>query len=250
VHQANNLINRLENSGAGVLMHPDYGELNVGFDTFSTGVNTKRNMVITRLNFLEDNRFNFLSIDLRSLLFETIKQTSQQVVSSTLNSIIKSTDKFGTIIDFKNHIDSNISIDNIDSTLTSRLDAVPSSISSTNPITRTFNQQHHALFTASDFADKKYNSIDVFKNDAANINYTFNDPLITNSSSANDFYNLKSILARQLISNNTNLPKIKIHSANVQIPTEQLKHQLGDEVGDLNSPIHPLFNDNEVKYVK
>ena len=176
VKQANNLIDQLEQSGAGVLMHPDYGELAVGFDTFSTGVNTKRNMVVTKLNFLQDNNVNLLSVDYEGLLLETIAQ-ARQVINSTVSAITTSDDKFEAIVDFQRHINSDITLDNMDLILGSHLESAPLTFSSNNLITQTFNQQHQALFVATNSIDK-------------------------------------------------------------------LKHQLGSEVSDLSTSIHPLFSEN------
>jgi prophage DNA circulation protein len=182
VKQANNLIDQLEKSGAGVLMHPDYGELVVGFDTFSTGVNTKRNMVVTKLGFLQDSDVNLLSVDYQGLLVETIAQTALQVINSTLSAITTSNGKFEAIIDFKSHINNDIELDNMDVILGHVLESAPLAHTSNNPITQTFSQQHQTLFVATNSIDK-------------------------------------------------------------------LKHQLGSEVGELSTSIHPLFSDNEVQYV-
>lgn len=249
IKQANNLIDRLEKSGAGILMHPDYGELAVGFDTFSTGVNTKRNMVQTNLNFLQDDDVNLLSVDFESLLIETIKQTTEQVINSTVNAITTSNNKFETILGFKKHINNDITLDNMNVIITRSLESIPIVFTSSNPITQTFNQQHQALFVATNSKGKKYKSTSELTTDASSINQIFNNPLITNSDIANEFYHLKSVIARQLIDNNTNLPKIKTHIVNAQVPADKLKHLLGSEVDNLSTSIHPLFSDNEVKYV-
>ena len=249
VQQANNLIDQLEQSGAGVLMHPDYGELAVGFDTFSTGVNTKRNMVVTKLNFLQDSDVNLLSVDYQGLLVETIAQTALQVINSTVSTITTSSDKFEAIVDFQRHINSDITLDNMDVILASHLESVPLTFSSNNLITQTFNQQHQALSVATNSIGKKYKSTDELIVNASGINQIFNHPLITNSDIANEFYHLKSTVARQLMAINTNLPKIRTHVVNAEIPIDKLKHQLGSEVDELSTSIHPLFSDNEVQYV-
>jgi hypothetical protein len=82
----------------------------VGFDTFSTGVNTKRNMVVTKLNFLQDSDVNLLSVDYQGLLVETIAQTARQVINSTVSAITTSNGKFEAIIDLKKHINSDITL--------------------------------------------------------------------------------------------------------------------------------------------
>ena len=249
IKQANNLINKLEKSGAGILIHPDYGELSVGFDTFSTRVDTKRNMVVTSLNFLQNNNINLLSVDFNSLLVEIIKQTTERVISSTVNAINTSSNKFETIVDFKEHINSGITLDNLEVSISQSLESTPLVLTSSNKITQTFNQQHQALFTAKNSKGKKYKSTDQLTTDASSINQIFNNPLITSSDIANELYHLKSVVARQLIDNNANLPKIKTYIINAQVPADKLKHLLGSEVDDLNTSIHPLFSDNEVKYV-
>lgn len=249
VKQANNLIDQLEQSGAGVLMHPDYGELAVGFDTFSTGVNTKRNMVVTKLGFLQDSDVNLLSVDYQGLLVETIAQTALQMVNSTVSAITTSDDKFEAIVDFQRHINSDITLDNMNNILSSHLESAPLTFSSNNLITQTFNQQHQALFIATNSIGKQYKSTDELIIDASSINGIFNHPLITNSDIANELYHLKSTVARQIMNINTNLPKIRTHMVNAQVPIDKLKHQLGSEVSDLSTSIHPLFSDNEVQYV-
>ena len=249
VKQANNLIDQLEKSGAGVLMHPDYGELAVGFDTFSTGVNTKRNMVVTKLNFLQDSDVNLLSVDYQGLLVETIAQTALQVINSTVSALTTSSGKFEAIIDFKKHINSDITLDNMDLILAHVFESAPLTHASNTLITQTFSQQHQALFVATNSIDKQYKSTDELIKDASGINGVFNHPLITNSAIANDLYHLKSTIARQLMAINTNLPKIRTHVVNAEIPIDKLKHQLGSEVGELSTSIHPLFSENKVQYV-
>ncbi len=249
MQQANNLIDQLEQSGAGVLMHPDYGELAVGFDTFSTGVNTKRNMVVTKLNFLQDSDVNLLSVDYQGLLVETIAQTALQVINSTVSAITTSSGKFEAIVDFKKHVNSDITLDNMNNILGSHLESAPLTFSSNNLITQTFSQQHQALFVATNSIGKQHRSTDELIVNASSINGIFNHPLITNSAIANDLYHLKSTIARQLMAINTNLPKIRTHMVNAQVPIDKLKHQLGSEVSDLSTSIHPLFSDNEVQYV-
>jgi len=249
VNQANNLIDQLEKSPSGVLMHPEYGELAVGFDTFSTGVNTKRNMVVTKLNFLQDSDVNLLSVDHQGLLVETIEQAALQVISSTVSAITTSSNKFETITDFKKYINSDITLDNMKEILAQILESVPLTHASNNLITQTFSQQHQGLFVATNSIDKLYKSTDELIVDTSKISEIFNHPLITNSDIANEFYHLKSTTARQIMSINTNLPKIKTHVVNAQVPMDKLKHRLGDEVDGLSTFIHPLFGDDEVRYV-
>lgn len=249
IKQSNNLIDQLEKSKTGTLIHPDYGELSVGFDTFSTGVDTKRNMVITRLNFLQDSETNLFNIDFERLLYDTIDQALTTTINATLEDITKSPNVFATILDFQNHVNPTITPINIESILTNHLKGQPATMNSKNLITQTFDQQHQALFVAKTEIGKKYNTIAEFVNNGKNINEIFNNPLITNSAIANDFYHLKSVVARQLMDNNINLPQVKTYAINSPVPNTKLSHQLGDEVANLNNPIHPLFGDDNINYV-
>jgi ubiquinone biosynthesis protein Coq4 len=100
-------------------------------------------MVVTKLNFLQDSDVNLLSVDYQGLLVETIAQTALQVINSTLSAITTSDGKFEAIIDFQRHVNSDITLDNMDAMLS--LESAPLTHTSNNPITQTFSQQNQPM---------------------------------------------------------------------------------------------------------
>ena len=247
--QANQLITELDNRGAGVLVHPYLGELSVALETHSTNIDTKRNQVIIELNFIQQDSVNLLSVDFHSLLLETIKIIKQKTVLSTISTINNSQNKQETILDISINLDNTITESNLSDTLSQLVDKQPIDTQSKNQTTLTFFEQNTAIAVASNRVGTKYQSVTDLKNDSSNIFSTFNKPNITNSPISNEFYNLRSVLARYLLETNPNLPRLKQYKANTHLPSDLLKQQLGDSVDEFNTSIHPLFNDESITYV-
>ena len=247
--QANQLITELDNAGTGVLMHPYLGELMVALKTHSTNIDTKRNQTTIELNFIQQDDVNLLSVDFHSLLLETIGLTKQATVLSTVTAINNSQNKQQTILDMSTAIGGSVVSTDLNRSLGHILDTEPVIIKSTNPITITFNQQHTAIAIANNKIKKQYRSTNDLTNDATYIINVFNQPNITNSPIANEFYNLLSVLARYLLETNPNLPRLKQHLANAKLPSDVLKQQFGDSVDEFNTNTHPLFNDESITYV-
>lgn len=247
--QCNKLISELDETGAGVLLHPYYGELSVALDTHSTNIDTKHSQVTTTLNFIQQDDVKLTSIDFHSTLLASIELTKAAIIIQTVTNINKLTNPIITIREFTNKIDININANNINQSLLKVLDDDAPTITSTNPTINTFNQQHIAIRVANDKIGKKYKSITHITNDATHIIATFNNPIITKTQIANEFYNLKADLSRYLIETNQNLPKLKIHQANVELPSNILQQQFGNSVDEFNTSIHPLFSDENTTYV-
>lgn len=229
-------------------MHPHLGELQVALQSHKTNIDSRRNVTTVELNFIQQDDINLLNVDFHSLLVETIKKAKQSVVFSTVNIINTDINKQQTIFDISKNINRTINESNLSSTLTESINNVPVITQSINPITLTFNAQHTAISAASAKIGKKYHSTLDLTKDAKHINQIFNTPAISNSSLSNDFYNLKATLARYLIETNQDLPKLKQHSTNTPLPSDLLRHQLGESVDDFNTSIHPLFNE-QASYV-
>lgn len=251
IEQANSLIDELSRSGAGILVHPDLGELSVGFDSFKTSVDTKRNTAQTSLTFKENKDISLFDLDFRGILQTTIEDLSAQTVNRAVAAVFVE-NPVENLISFK-VINSRITPTSDPVTLKKALsDALLSNYTvnnSQNNTVREFSAQHSAISTARGSLGRVYRSKNALLVDSTNINTVFSNELLTNSPLANDFYSLKAKISNAIFAQNLDLPAIKTARTNTELPQDLVIKKYGDGVAQLNQEFHPLFSNQEQEYV-
>lgn len=248
--RVNKLIKELDNLGAGILMHPHLGELNVALESHKTSIDTRKSQVNVTLNFIQQDEVNLLTEDFYSLLLDKISTTKTNIVINTAKLITSSDNTQQAILDIANsYKQSNLNESNLSSTLATLLNTKAPNISSSYAITTAFNSQHKVIDLTNSKMGRHYLTTKDFLTDSNLIIDAFEKKEITNSAIANDFYDLKFTLAKYLLDVNKNLPKLKQHTFNTELPSYALKQRLGSSTDDFNHNMHPLFSDPKVNYV-
>ncbi len=249
--KSKNLIATIKRNSGGILIHPDIGEISVKYKSFSRSINTNaKNIVKSKLKFIQQKSIALFSTNLSTLLSSSVEALQNKVVSDTVDELFSGNSAYslGQFSEINPEFTAANTKDEAKIILANTIKMPFRAVSSPDFIVQEFQAKHKALSLSTLFAGKKFTSKQALTTESTIINLIFNNPKITNSLSANEFYNLKSIISRSILENNSNLPAIKTAQVGKNLPEDYIKNQYGDNVTDLNDNFHPLFAGNEQKY--